>query len=268
MSNGVVVRKSVDSLSPDELTALRNGFRQMQAINDNRGYNYLAGLHGTPGNYCWHLDQPPLVLPWHRAYLYTFEQFLRDQIPTLSVPWWDWTSSNSRTSGLPLAFSAPTTKDDQPNPLYKFRINVPNANPPLNRDTRRFPRSPGTLPLPSEVRALLDLSDFRDFTVQVRQIHNRIHGWVGGLQMDGDTPINGDMGLVATAAFDPIFFPHHSMIDRIWYLWQVKHGNNNVPQEILETVLQPFNMSVAEVLDINRLGYQYAVGQVSIIVGS
>ena len=39
--------------------------------------------------------------------------------------------------------------------------------------------------------------------------HDRVHGYVGG-----------SMGQVPTAAFDPIFWSHHSMVDRIWYLWQ------------------------------------------------
>ncbi|MBV9870351.1 MAG: tyrosinase family protein, partial [Frankiaceae bacterium] len=49
----------------------------MQAINDERGYQYWAGIHGLPlPNSCQH--GTILFLPWHRAYLYLFEQYLLD----------------------------------------------------------------------------------------------------------------------------------------------------------------------------------------------
>jgi hypothetical protein len=36
------------------------------------------------------------------------------------------------------------------------------------------------------------------------------------------------MGVVGTAAFDPIFWSHHAMIDRLWWLWQARNGNGNI----------------------------------------
>jgi tyrosinase len=35
---------------------------------------------------------------------------------------------------------------------------------------------------------------------------------------------NGDMGENDTAAFDPIFFFHHCFVDRLFWLWQKRHG--------------------------------------------
>ena len=67
------------------------------------------------------------------------------------------------------------------------------------------------------------------------------------------------MGVVARAAFDPIFWSHHGMIDRLWYLWQLRHGVANIPQDYLDRPLAPFSLTVQDVLDIRRLGYEYAV---------
>jgi tyrosinase len=61
-----------------------------------------------------------------------------------------------------------------------------------------------------------------------------------------------------TAAFDPIFFAHHCMVDRIWYLWQVEHGSGAVPQDLLDLELRPFGKRVKDVLDTQALGYDYA----------
>jgi tyrosinase len=49
------------------------------------------------------------------------------------------------------------------------------------------------------------------------------------------------------------------MLDRLWYLWQIKNGLNNIPADHLPVVLQPFGLTVRDVLDIEALGYEYAV---------
>ena len=60
--------------------------------------------------------------------------------------------------------------------------------------------------------------------------HNSIHLAVGGFDYPGlgsDSPIsgaNGDIGENDTAGFDPIFFFHHCFIDRVFWLWQKRHG--------------------------------------------
>jgi tyrosinase len=60
--------------------------------------------------------------------------------------------------------------------------------------------------------------------------HNSIHLAVGGFDVPNQpdySPIegaNGDMGENDTAAFDPIFFFHHCFVDRVFWLWQKKHG--------------------------------------------
>ena len=60
--------------------------------------------------------------------------------------------------------------------------------------------------------------------------HNSIHLAVGGFDVPGvfnSSPIagaNGDMGENDTAGLDPIFFFHHCFVDRVFWLWQKKHG--------------------------------------------
>ena len=66
------------------------------------------------------------------------------------------------------------------------------------------------------------------------------------------------MGDIGVAAFDPLFWAHHAMIDRLWYLWQLRHGVNNIPPNYLNRVLAPFPYTVSQVLDVHSLGYDYA----------
>ena len=66
------------------------------------------------------------------------------------------------------------------------------------------------------------------------------------------------------AAFDPVFFAHHCMIDRIWYLWQVRWGIDRIPPALLDLALAPFGKTVRDVLDVQALGYEYAASSVAI----
>ena len=230
-------------------------------------------------------------MPWHRAYLLYFEHYLRDQQtdPEVGVPWWDWSSDRSLASGIPTAFS---TEDagGEPNPLYKAHIRSTDyVASPEDRDTRRFPGDPGELPriflekitaiignrnedhplnerLVTTLRSIKQFEGLTGFSQTLLDIHNRIHGWTGGFLLedgrpvvvDGN-PVRGDMRVVGVAAYDPIFWSHHCMLDRIWYLWQLENGLNNIPADHLPVVLQPFGLTVRDVLDIEALGYEYAV---------
>jgi len=65
--------------------------------------------------------------------------------------------------------------------------------------------------------------------VPLESPHNSIHLAVGGCDVPvyNKSPIpgaNGDMGENDTAALDPIFYFHHCNIDRVFWLWQKKHG--------------------------------------------
>jgi hypothetical protein len=99
-----------------------------------------------------------------------------------------------------------------------------------------------------DIPDLYRMNDFRQFSEGLRNLwHNAIHGYVGG-----------DMGDPNLAAYDPIFYPHHCNIDRIWAIWQVRNGVDNMPSHMKDIVLRPFGMTVRQVLDINALEYEYA----------
>jgi tyrosinase len=194
--------------------------------------------------YCQHGTR--LFLPWHRAYLYSFELALRDLQPDVVLAWWDWTSPDSHATGIPAAY-AERKAGSNPNPLYQTVV------PPVARQAgkpQRTTRAPGAttnLPTPADIQAVLALSDFLDFQAQLEEIHNRIHVWVGGT-----------MGEIPWAAYDPVFFAHHTMIDRIWRVWQTRHPTPQLPSNLLTQALPPFQMTVAQTLDVNSLGYDYA----------
>jgi tyrosinase len=248
------LRRNIDRLAPAELDSYRNIVAQAQAILDNRGFGYHAGVHGWPQYRCQHHTE--LFLPWHRAYLYAFELALADLNADAAIPWWDWTALPSDPSGVPQALlGAGNVLVDAPVPLDPATLQVVMAGAPTTLNfavapprTRRAPGSPAELPSAADVEAVLDAPTFLDFSARLEDIHDGIHGWVGGA-----------MSVVPLAAFDPIFWSHHAMIDRLWYLWQLRHPGALPPDIALPRALDGFTLTVAQTLDIGALGYDYAL---------
>jgi tyrosinase len=244
-----VIRPDADHAN---VAALEDAYAKMQALSasDNRSWIYWSEFHGFNRYECWHhARQGPnqfsydLFLPWHRAYLVFFDNAARDQNADAILPWWDWTSDGSHQNGLPAAYTAGgAALETGP---------MPDMNGQAARRTQRNPGSPGDLPTPQDLEDVLNLSDFRDFSNQLQDIHDGIHGWVGG-----------DMGSIATSAFDPVFWAHHAMIDRAWYLWQQRHGMYTIPNEYLDKALFP-GYTVRQVLDVRALGYDYGSAAVA-----
>ena len=240
-------RRNARTLTAGQLADLRRAIAKAQAVKDDRGYQAWAGIHGLPlPTSCTH--NSPLFLPWHRAYLYFFEKALQDQVPGVTLPWWNWTARHDE--GIPAPYTVARDPAGNTNPLRSSPIQPRGREPGGPARTTRAPGRPGAPPLPTvaQVSAVLELTDFVDFQSQLEDIHNAIHVWVGGT-----------MGAVSTSAYDPVFWAHHTMIDRIWRLWQLRHPGSGPPPSLLGRALPPFQMTVRDTLDMDTLGYDYAV---------
>ena len=251
-------RKSVSKLRSVELRALRSAWASFAEIQDDRGFQYYAGWHGVPFGWCGSHDGDPFFLPWHRAYLYHFELALQDRDPKhgVTLPWWDWIDE----PGIPDAYKARTI-GRRPNPLFASAI-APYAtkrrpNWP-RRTTRAVGANPGTRPPPLRDGWdwVMEPTSYMEFSRRITLLHNNIHGWVGG-----------SMGQVDWAAYDPIFWAHHGMVDRLWRVWQHRNPGALPPVDILDTPLQlgkPPVLTVRQTIDVKRLGYDYAVSSATV----
>lgn len=248
----IVHRKNAALLSRDEVDALRSAFAQIKQISadargDSRGFFEHAGMHGVPYWDCPHHTPHRIFLPWHRAYLYRLEQALADRVSGVTLPWWDWTT----TREIPAPF-ADEQAGGAANPLFGSQTLVTAADirdgRPLIEQTFRDTGAPELLPAADDLRAVLQQPSYAVFNDACENIHDGVHGWVGGT-----------MGNVGYAAFDPVFWAHHTMIDRIWWLWQQQGPMNAVAAPGWEDiVLEPFNLTVGDVLNANALGFDYA----------
>lgn len=74
----------------------------------------------------------------------------------------------------------------------------------------------------------------------LESIHDQIHGLTGS---------GGHMTYIHYSAFDPLFWLHHAMIDRIFAMWQVIFPNSYVVSE--PAIFNTFTLSAGETQDIN-----------------
>lgn len=92
-------------------------------------------------------------------------------------------------------------------------------------------------------------------------LHNGIHAWVGG-------PFTNGTMVLPNSPNDPVFFLHHSQVDRLWALWQAQHGVDTYqpvsgdPDIDSHARMHPFDdfgirVTPAKVADIKKLGYKY-----------
>lgn len=185
-------------------------------------------------------------LPWHRGYLIALEAQVRAAIIGLggpsnwALPYWDYLALAQ--AGMPPAFSATTLPDNSPNPLF-----VTARYGPGNDGIIVIPQepSPGEFS-PVDYKFLANdvftgtslktslpgfggpATGFSHSSPTVGNFeqnpHNLVHVYIGGTAPDGRT--DGFMTDPGLAALDPIFYLHHSNIDRLWEYWNIQ-GNAN-----------------------------------------
>ena len=128
-------------------------------------------------------------------------------------------------------------------------------------------------PAPSDIDQLLQLGNFfafgsgpgsDHFFGALENIHNLIHNFSGGMNpnyvkgtppANRDEPQTGDMVNAGVTAFDPIFWAHHSNVDRLWAEWQKLHPN--VGPDNPSAILPPWKMTVQQTYNVANLGYEY-----------
>ena len=156
-------------------------------------------------------------LPWHRMYLYFMEQIVRQVSgrADFGMPYWNYTSDDPALRGvLPLQFRSPT------DPLYASlyrsnRTSLANNGQPIQKFQSGDPMDIGTA---MATTAYSTVGVAQGFCRAIDSgIHGRIHVLVG---------TSKNMGAVPYAARDPLFWVHHSSIDRMWASWSANGGIN------------------------------------------
>ena len=251
----VKIRPSVAQMTPAQLTRFRTALQTMMDRPDDRGFQFYAGWHGVPKQLCTHWEQREFFLPWHRGYLYHFELALQDIDPEVTLPWWDW----MERPGLPEAY-AKQRVGNRKNPLYESKI-APIGVTPRRDWPKKTYRRVGSItgpnkPIPPPFKQshwnwlMVEPTTYDEFSRRCEMLHDNMHRWIAGT-----------MGLQDWAAFDPIFWAHHTMVDRLWSIWQGKQQGRNPPPTIIDrpmTFGKAPALTPRQVLEVGSLGYEYA----------
>lgn len=206
----VRVRKNVYNLTTAELNALKVGIYKMKALpyTDPTSWAYQAAIHGTTmtdnlpsWNTCHKNGESDFFFAWHRMYLYFFERILRAKSGRqyLTLPYWDYQTNPA----LPPAY-----RENSPvNPLY---------------DATRSATMNNGGSLPSSISTAFNNS------LGITAYYSFQNDLNGGPHGSVHTTISGNMAFVSSAAQDPVFWLHHSNVDRLWEKWlNICNGRSN-----------------------------------------
>jgi hypothetical protein len=285
------MRKSILDLSAPEVMALRRGVAKMMTRNGaahgsadyRRSWIYWANMHQHFGSDCagpifgqgmagvqlftaQNADETATwckcahgsiqFLTWHRMYLWYFERVLQEAAgdTSLRLPYWDYETNGQ----LPQAYRDATYVNESgqtvPNPLR-----IEERQPGLNN---------GTAALSSGVTSTAAAMATASYDPFNRAIERTPHGSVHCAIVTGSCP-NGRMGSVPVSALDPIFYAHHTNIDRLYECWLSVNPAARLPNDQGQLGTQytfvdadgstPMR-TVRDMLTLAQLGYSYAAG--------
>jgi len=270
---------------PKKLASLRKGVKKMRSLNstDPRSWTFQANIHWRPlfpvyvyqqanlsadpakrlfgddpgftpepnvFNQCPHGNW--LFLPWHRAYLWRFEEICRELTGqnSFGLPYWNW----SKDPKIPAVFFDNTSQ------LYdstRSATPVSTLNPSAVAPTviENILDQPNFLLFASgSIAATAGQRTGASYGPLEGNPHNTVHGFVGGNMGQYISPL------------DPVFWTHHNMIEALWVEWNMKRGNPNTNDpawaqrtftEFVDRAGNPVNVTVFEMIRYPLLNYRY-----------
>jgi tyrosinase len=223
-------------------------------------------------------------LPWHRMYLTYFERMVAAIVAQLNgpadwaLPYWNYSDSNNPDARrLPPAFRDENLPDGSPNPLYVKERDAGNAGEEV-----ATPRMVSLKCLTESDFEADPMGGSSGFGGPGPDPNHDDAGRIGSLE---GTPhgsmhnaVGGWMGEFFTAGLDPIFWLHHSNIDRLWQVWRNRDRRHQDPPDASwqTTVTFEFNdgsggvvaLSPSQVVDTTAAPLSYKYEDVSDPLGA
>ncbi|KAI3978831.1 hypothetical protein MKX01_016006 [Papaver californicum] len=288
ISEPIKVRKPAHLVDADYIAKYNKAIAIMKSLpyDDPRSYMRQANMHciyctgaynQQNSNSLLKIHRSWMFFPWHRMMIYFHERILGSLIgdENFALPFWNWDSPEGMfipdmylngsmidtqrdSSHLPPQvadinydyFERGLGPEDQISTNIAFMYNqmVSGAKKtelfmgcPYKAGENGFCDGPGTIELAP---------------------HNALHTWVGSnLNTERE-----DLGAFYSAARDPIFYAHHSNIDRLWNVWNELRGNKPAIEdpEWLDSTFyfhneksQLVRIKIRDVLDSAKLRYAY-----------
>jgi len=260
-------RQEINGLALNSATVqtLRDGVRILKNRLPGQGPSWtdFSNIHGTAAggfNKCPHGNW--YFLPWHRAFLLSYERMIRAVTgnSAFAMPYWDWAANRT----VPQAFKD-ATYNGQTNPLYVAarhnNYSIPDiySGPTVMANVysqTNFELFASSRPMGQNNTNQSWIQGSGTQGTLEATPHNNIHNKLGGYMPDGNSPM------------DPIFLMHHGNIDRIWWSWNCRGGVNSTDPLWRD---MPFTNNYynpngswatyrpSDLLSISTLGYTYGL---------
>ncbi|KAK7340175.1 hypothetical protein VNO77_20871 [Canavalia gladiata] len=284
------IRKPVHLVDQEFIAKFEKGIALMKALpaHDPRNFDQQSRVHCAYCNGAYHQPHPFeglkldihrswLFFPFHRWYIFFFERILGNLIgdPNFALPFWNWDSLEGMQ--IPLYFSNPNSS------LY-HKLRDPKHMPPHVVDLA-FNGKDNSVPYHQQVSYNLATMYKQMVLANTKELfmgmplrvgdkpqpgpgsiesapHNTVHSWTG----DGHAPNREDMGSFYSAARDPIFYPHHSNLDRMWVLWKtLDEGRKEYSDPdwlnsgfvFYDENANPVRVKIKDCIETKNLGYVY-----------
>ncbi|KAJ1970126.1 hypothetical protein IWQ62_000166 [Dispira parvispora] len=262
--NSIHMRKEWRQMTPDEQSKYVSAVKELNNGDKPSKYDEFTKLHVDNGNstHTW-----PVFLPFHRLFIRKFEEQLQRIDPSVVLAYWDWSIDSADPSSSPIweTYGGTGTGDDQCMTEGEFAnwqvyYGVNGTEPHCLR--RSFNRGTTLGPLfPPEYleQTSRDTNNYTEWwdTLE-RSPHAIVHGFMGGDMLDMGSPN------------DPVFWLHHTFLDKLWSEWQDKNsvtdraysGNNidGTPALLTDEIPGYPGTTVADVFDTTSrlLCYEYS----------
>lgn len=213
-------RKDQNDLTGQEWTDFTEAVKALQDVAASTpNYAAIAKIH-TPFHHQRTAHRLPTFLPWHREYLWTFEQRLQEINASVTLPYWNWTNQRK----LPAPLSSAKEWGVLRGMGAKDRVGDYS----------------------SDVTDAMNKIDYEAFHWALSPAHGNIHMDVGG-----------QMGEIMRSPEDVIFWLHHAYLDKLWADWQKTNAGAepDMPARLLPEAY--FMHTGNQVLKTQDLGYLY-----------
>nr|POE72837.1 tyrosinase ustq [Quercus suber] len=186
---------------------LRDQPSALAPASDRTSYDDFPWMHSHVGRATRHASP---YLPWHRYFLHVYETALRDKCGyTGGLVYWDWTRDAAALEKSPVldaktGFGAFAAADgDVTAGRWGFRGSAGHSD--------------GHEVQPESIEEVLRQPEYEQFeTLMESRVNDAIPFGIAG---DSET---------STAAYDPLFFLHHTQLDRLWWMWQQRQPDRGL----------------------------------------
>lgn len=274
-----------------DVEALNMALNKMRALGceDPTSWYYQGAIHAVPDevkdnklcpnyasfktdlqiawNNCTH-PQPQMgsdtgslhFLLWHRMYIAYFEKIVRKLSgkSDFALPYWDYIDPNYRVM--------PALLRDKNSSLYEVaRLPALNDGYAVGKAPNEDAEQRKKVDQALDINDLMQTKVFSVFSNNINSApHGFMHDYIGGgfdnysvfNSIYQETKVGGLMSWVPSAGFDPVFWMHHSEIDRIWASWNHSSYGEKAPEKALVDHPWPYVF-----FDGNGKEHQYTVAE-------